>query len=331
MKSAAGAALCALPLLASLCVSDTTSTLARLMITVGAWAAMAAIASGRLWAQAEPAHCLAASAFALPLHWVAQGLLRGDDPAAAWRALLETHGAHWFTNALIAMGMVIYTVIGVPFLIADITERPVWLQKLRAQPHVMRDWRATLPRLLMVAGGNTIAGGAIAMLLTSRFPEVNLLPQGALRPELPTHAQFVREYVLLVLFYEVVFYYSHSALHTKTLYASIHKVHHEWKTPTAMSATFAHPVEFLLSNFAPGYLGACLFQTHYLTMAFFMAEGLCATMWAHSGYELWPNAGAHDKHHQFFVGNYGHLGLCDWLHGTTRTDAPSKSKSNKAG
>ena len=96
---------------------------------------------------------------------------------------------------------------------------------------------------------------------------------------------------------------------------------HEWKAPTAMAATFAHPIEFLASNFAPGLLGVWLFQTHYVSTAFFLVEGLCATLWSHSGYE---KGGAHDLHHEFFVGNYGHLGICDWLHGTARATPPPR-------
>ena len=42
-----------------------------------------------------------------------------------------------------------------------------------------------------------------------------------------------------------------------------------------------------------------------------------STLWAHSGYEHPKDSSAHDRHHNYFDGNYGHLGLLDWLHGTS--------------
>lgn len=51
----------------------------------------------------------------------------------------------------------------------------------------------------------------------------------------------------------------------------------------------------------------------------------------HSGYDLPPyrvhnQPRAHDAHHRFFDGNYGTIGLMDWLHGTFR-DAEKDEES----
>ena len=59
-----------------------------------------------------------------------------------------------------------------------------------------------------------------------------------------------------------------------------------------------------------------LWRPHYLSFYFFACQGLIATLLAHSGYELHAGASAHDLHHKYFTGNFGHLGILDWLHGT---------------
>ena len=40
-----------------------------------------------------------------------------------------------------------------------------------------------------------------------------------------------------------MFFYSHRALHSRGLYKTIHKTHHEWTAPISLIAIYAHPVE----------------------------------------------------------------------------------------
>lgn len=41
-------------------------------------------------------------------------------------------------------------------------------------------------------------------------------------------------------------YFAHRALHHKSIYKHIHKLHHEFSAPFGLAAEYAHPVEILV-------------------------------------------------------------------------------------
>ena len=100
----------------------------------------------------------------------------------------------------------------------------------------------------------------------------------------------------------------------------IHKLHHTFKSPAALTAKYAHPVEHLVSNIAPVMLGPLLFNAHPLVQGLWISYGMVQTTVVHSGYNLsaWlPQSHAHDWHHEVTVECFGtELGLMDYLCGT---------------
>ena len=138
-----------------------------------------------------------------------------------------------------------------------------------------------------------------------------------------------RDVSLIQLTWEAGFFHCHRALH-KFAYKSIHKIHHQWQAPTAIAAAYSHPLEHLAGNLLPLLIAIVAFHPHYLAIVGFALDGILSTLCNHSGYE-WPaGSSAHDRHHKFFEGNYGHLGIFDWLHGTA-VDAPPPRAKGAAG
>lgn len=62
----------------------------------------------------------------------------------------------------------------------------------------------------------------------------------SLEVPLPTFQYFLCEIVCFLLLEELGFYYIHRLFHTPSLYR-LHKQHHEWTAPVAMTAIYCHP------------------------------------------------------------------------------------------
>jgi Delta7-sterol 5-desaturase len=139
------------------------------------------------------------------------------------------------------------------------------------------------------------------------------------------------EVVLVVLGFEAYFYGVHRLLHTRTLFRSIHSVHHRSKTPRMLSALSLHPIEALLiAGFLPAAMVAA--ELHVASIAISSLYLSVSIALAHCGYELFPRGFSrvpvlgwyvtplvHDAHHSRVDVNYGAtLNLFDRLLGTFR-------------
>lgn len=147
-------------------------------------------------------------------------------------------------------------------------------------------------------------------------------------PTLPTGMERFCHMIIYVVMDEVVFFYGHWWLHQNTTkwfkYTKVHKIHHEFTSPIALTASYCHPVEMLISNVLPLCGGMFCCGSHlYLGMSW-AAFAVLGTQTHHCGYR-WPwtpgfdhQPDFHDYHHKKFNTNYGLTGWCDALHGTDR-------------
>ena len=115
-------------------------------------------------------------------------------------------------------------------------------------------------------------------------------------------------------------YYTHRMLHWPFFYKRFHKIHHEWTSPIAIAAAYAHPLEYAISNVAPALVTSALLKPHILSLSMYSALGMTITLAIHCGYGIlgpqwWQH---HDLHHEFFRWNYGFLTVMDKIHGTDR-------------
>lgn len=150
---------------------------------------------------------------------------------------------------------------------------------------------------------------------------------------LPGVLDVLRDLAVCIGVEEVLFYYSHRALHSRALYARIHKVHHRFVAPIALAAFYAHPLEAAISNVLPLLVGPMLVRAHVTTVWLWTLMGIFGTQFHHCGYQFTPQWDLqprfHDRHHETNDCNFGLVGALDWLHGTLRRDAPMRQRAGE--
>lgn len=101
--------------------------------------------------------------------------------------------------------------------------------------------------------------------------------------ELPTILELLAQVAVCVVVEEVLFYYSHRALHWPRFYKPIHKFHHQFTAPIGLAATYAHAYEFILSNALPIMIGPMLCSANIFSIWVWYFIAITGTVYHHSG------------------------------------------------
>ena len=150
-----------------------------------------------------------------------------------------------------------------------------------------------------------------------------------------TWAIILQKFIVCLLLEEVFFYYGHRMLHLDFFYQRIHKIHHIWIAPTAISTFYVHPFEHFLSNILPLFLSAWIVDLPFYYVQVFMHVATVNAVIAHAGYAYLVTGPRenylqlHDAHHLYRKYNYGVLGILDYFHSTLlldKTHLPEKVK-----
>mmetsp|Transcript_2430 Transcript_2430/g.3291 ORF Transcript_2430/g.3291 Transcript_2430/m.3291 type:complete len:228 (-) Transcript_2430:1730-2413(-) len=207
-------------------------------------------------------------------------------------------------------------------------KRP-WFQKRKFQkqrPYSLErtSWNPSFPQLVK----NVMINWLFVIPPGLYFLQKVLRPIGLgvyVSRELPSWQEVVFHVIVSPFIVEFTFFVSHYWLHTKPLYARVHKVHHDFKAPHALACIYAHPFEALVGNTFAVMGPAFFIRLHVLEWFIGVFLGWVGTCNGHSGYDLpWSKrrdngfTDFHDYHHEFFVGNYGSTGYMDYWCGTDK-------------
>ncbi|XP_058460580.1 fatty acid hydroxylase domain-containing protein 2-like [Malaya genurostris] len=248
-----------------------------------------------------------------------------------WERFLDETGASCFvlwTFGTTLFSLLVVVVVAGLFMFMDVTNLPKSMRKYKIQPGTNEPLTSEqLRKVVKTAFINMVLVGIPTLAcfhkfssITGRLPDLRILP---------TFIEILYTIPAGLLGFEFFFYYSHRLFHSKYLYKSFHKKHHEWTSPVALAAVYSHPLEHVICSMIPLYLGVWLTKAHLISAWVWVAIALTGTLHDHSGYHLpfISSSEAHDFHHLKFNQFYGVLGFLDWLHGTD--DLFRQSKSSK--
>ncbi|XP_069114134.1 fatty acid hydroxylase domain-containing protein 2-like [Argopecten irradians] len=241
-------------------------------------------------------------------------------------SLVDFLKSEWFQNTAILSSVLVvaYFGTGFLFLIPDLTGKPKWMLKFKTQSP--ENYKVTVNDVGKVLRQLTINSLLIHLPFMFVYYYLQVWRGCDQTLGLPALLPFIRDLSLCILLEEVTFYYSHRILHSPFMYKRYHKLHHDFTAPFGLVSAYSHPVEFMFSNLGTIMTGPLVIGCDVVTSGVWLFLSVVVTVIHHSGYHLplLPSPEFHDYHHLKFTGNYGVLGILDWLHGTDKHFRKSK-------
>ncbi|XP_067141742.1 fatty acid hydroxylase domain-containing protein 2-like [Centruroides vittatus] len=222
----------------------------------------------------------------------------------------------------------VYWTICLPFTLIDLTGKPEFLHKYKIQkldcknyPVRVADAIAVIRRVLF---NQTFVAIPCVILIYHLWKSWEFR---GLKYEAPSVSFIIIQLFLHTILSEIIVYSVHRTLHTRSIYKRIHKTHHLWDKPIAITAVYVHPVEHVFMNVIPFYIPSFIFGAHPINLWIWIVVGTSYNVFDHIGYHLpfFPHSPEyHDFHHKRIWNNFGSVGFLDKLFGTD--DLFKKSK-----
>jgi sterol desaturase/sphingolipid hydroxylase (fatty acid hydroxylase superfamily) len=190
------------------------------------------------------------------------------------------------------------------------------MDEYRTNPNVVWPWDSN-PDLISSNLGTLVFNHLIVVpVVTSVALYTGMLAPRHDIDDLPTPLEAIMQLLFCIVTEDVWSAFLHRAMHTRTLYSTIHKKHHEYIVSVGIAAEHAHIVEFLTVNIGALMFGPMILRNrmHLFVLWSWLAYRVGDTVDQHGGYEFpWSpfsilpfatSAHYHDFHHTHNVGNY---------------------------
>jgi sterol desaturase/sphingolipid hydroxylase (fatty acid hydroxylase superfamily) len=252
-------------------------------------------------------------------HLLGAGLLGGAF------ALGQTSGFAAALSELVALGpepavfiatvwilhQAIFWAVSLACLYVDRTDRPRFIARYRIQDGDVRR-PPTSKVLANLAVNQLLLAPAMLVVVYAALKLRGWTLTAAIPGPLTVAWQLAVMGALSVFF----FYVSHRFLHRKWWMAKVHRVHHAFRSTSAWSGEYAHPVEFCVGNFGTLAIGVVVVGPSLFTICLFTVLSMVTFLVHHSGYALpWASWSVHhDWHHFRYSEAFGTFGVLDkWL------------------
>jgi sterol desaturase/sphingolipid hydroxylase (fatty acid hydroxylase superfamily) len=114
---------------------------------------------------------------------------------------------------------------------------------LDARPAERERWRALRVKTIAMMAFNRVF---LTAPLTFLFYESAVRDgMSAAVETFPSWWALILQIGAFMIIQDVMFYFSHRALHHRSIYPYVHKLHHEYRTSVGLTSEYAHPIEFL--------------------------------------------------------------------------------------
>jgi len=236
--------------------------------------------------------------------YLLNNILRGHEPYICSIAAVVIH---WFT----------YWSTGAFFTILDMTKKPEFLYRYKIQDEKYKPATFNeVKRLALRCILNQIFVSipfAICMYYPMKWRGCSFSVT-----DLPDITTVLFHLYINMIFYEIGFYYIHRFTHIPIVYKHIHKIHHEWTSPVALTSFYFHPIDLLISVYVPLMMGVLASGCHANVFLIWIHIGISSGLMEHTGYKfpLYPSPELHTLHHQTFNNYFGTSEIFDLIHGT---------------
>lgn len=230
---------------------------------------------------------------------------------ALWASMVDGL-PHGVLMVLVPLGLhlLVFWGMSAAFGWVDRNNTPHWIARYRIQSGRRRQppWPKVLRNLLV----NQLV---LSPLLLAALWGALVLRGWAPSPTLPSVGTLLVELAGLSVCSVLWFYASHRFLHRPYWMKRVHRVHHEFRTTSAVASEYAHPVEFVFGSFGTLACGVLLLAPSLLSIYLYTVMSLHVVLAHHSGYAVpWLSwAVPHDWHHYKFNEVFGTVGVLDRL------------------